>query len=626
VKKLFTLVQFGLALCLIISGGDLARAKWKLLDPRTITAMDFLPTGTGLTGIGGAGTTIEKWDAAGHNGVQITTGTVTSILVIDSTTGWATVKNDGLYRGTKGWTEWNKQLAGNNIRLLLATRSFVFVVDGKTLKFSTDGNSFTNCAGILATDTVAGVDYLDDMNLVAAAGSTVYRTSNGGADWTATSAITAGARSVYIDRFTGLTMVGGDPVLQSKDGAQTWKPCSSLFDSVQGQVVGAHDCSGVFYVAPIYQRGSFLRSQSHAQFFQEAGPANFASIRFMHICTFDRGATMFWLDSSGTLSESTDGVNGTITTNVIQWVTVSADTGITSSICGNGTTTFGIHVNYLDCVPLFVDSITVLRTTGIFNRTGSLGSIANGQVLTINYSYRAKLLGLDSAVLRLWTRSSQSGISEYRDFSVVPRGVSMPAHVMLKTNKLNFGQVKVDSTKQQSLVVYSDGCESLRIDSLVSSNPTLFAIDTKTFPIILKSGDSVKFNVRFTPTAETPYLEALELGTSAGHTFINVAGAGTQTASVGASSVQAQFALFPNPARGFLSIELPDKTSRIREIVVRDVMGRVTMTSSVTTNARVMLDVSALAAGEYIVQVTSNKSATTEAGVVMQVQHVLIIR
>jgi hypothetical protein len=594
---------------------------WRALDQNTtLSCMDFLPTGVGLVGISGPASSVAKWDLHGsENGVLIPSNPgdqILSVRAIDSSTGWATIASEGLYyTSSKLWglNTWKLVLGGNNLKLLYATKSQIFLTDGSTLRVSTNLTTFNPCTGILVGDTVNAVASVGNQVFIATAGDHVYRSVNGGGAWSMMDTVTS-SYSVFFDSVAKTIFIGGDTVRMSTDYGVTWTGViTPVIAILSGQVVGVHDCSGAFYVTTFIsnildlEHNFILRSQDHGQSFQEVGRAYNATIHFSEGLAFDRGSILYWLDPvDGWLSITMDGVDGSLPASLSPDLHLAPDSSIVSDACTHQLTPFNVTIGYGECVPLQVDSLKEISGIGTVSFTSFKVTFSATASATMQFAYEARANGIDTIHLRLWFHNTETMLAESRDFTVVAMGVSDPAKLSVNKQTVSFGQVKVDSSKLLTFTIRNSGCLDLRVDSIVSSNPTLFPIDQHVYPLVLKSGDSLPVKVTFMPTDVGEQVEAVEYGTSAGHGFVTLDGIGATTVVQGVdpSLSSNQIAIYPNPAHDFITVQ---SNSGIRQVTIHDLLGRVAMETSYESPAHVQLDLRDLPNGTYLIAVDHNR-------------------
>lgn len=222
--------------------------------------------------------------------------------------------------------------------------------------------------------------------------------------------------------------------------------------------------------------------------------------------------------------------------------------------------------------------------------------------MTVTVNYTPTAAGVDAAMLRLWFHGTEWGLREHQDFPLIATSSTLPP-VLGPLSDIDFGAVSVVSQKTLTFQISNTGCSPLRVDSIVSTNPNLFAVHVvPTMPASIASGSDLSVSVTFTPQTPGEALESIEIGTNAGHRFVSMQGVGSLNASVGPEQkLTEHFSLSPNPASTTVSlrgVNAPDAP-----VVVYDLLGRevLRLLAQQTT-----LDISALADGAYLVRVGSS--------------------
>jgi hypothetical protein len=577
------------------------RATWQKIA-QTVSAFHFMPTGTGLIGSYDPVFVIQTWDGKNLDGVFAAIDTITNIIVVDSNVAWASVRRDGLFKATKGWKEWNKVAPGSNVVVVAVIGSRVFYTDGKVLRFYENGQS-GDAQGIDPAHTVLAIDNIS-ATLVAAAETALYRSTDNGSTWQRTTSDVLAARSVYADATSNSFYTGGDTVRKSIDGGQTWTALKAsavaLYDAVEGQVVGSKDCSGLFYVSPVPSRGEILRSDQGGKFFHTVGPANFASISMRKGLSFNNASRFYWLDKSGTFSQSLDGVDGSVRDSAASLVNLSLVGEVRHMLCSAQPASVDLKITTPGCNAYAFDSIKVLSAIGVFGSLSATQPIQfQGNVTT---TYRARKVGVDTAHLRTWFHSVVTGLRESKDFTIVVEGRADPAAMLLDKTQLDFGIIKPLATKTLRTTITNTGCDVLRIDSIVTTS-SIYTLDTVLhYPFNLTAGEKLDIGVVYAPTESGPSVEALEIGSSAAHHFVKLKGTASIAGSSGVSddTPRIQVRLFPNPARDVITINV-GATSYSRPLTIFDPLGRTVFESVIPADEEtVSLDLSPLSAGPYV--------------------------
>ncbi len=572
---------FCLLIPLLVAGSS-ARASWQNFG--SYSAADFLNAHVGLVAYSDSAGPVER--VVDNSFSVVFRRHVTQIAIQDSNRAWAT-DGDSLYLGTEQWYAWKTILGQPSLTLVRATPSTLFVYSNGYLYTTVGDTMLTAVQGIRQWDSVTAIDYLSESRLIAVSifnddpqQSSVYLSTDGGADWNLVLSGVGNAASVFADRAHGLVFIGGDTLRVSGDSGVTWSavvpPPEFGIYSFTGQVYGANDCSGTFYFANSVIYGTntdILRSQDGGNTFEGVGPTPF--IIWEGPATkgwvFDRGSTVFWglLDPTKEFDivSSYDGVDGLISDSVYSALAISVDT-ISDTLCAVSSVPFKVSVASSVCTGVQIDAITVVHSSGnISNSVRPVVLFGNGTTFSLTYS--GKSPGEDSIVLRLLFHSLEWGFEEHIDFPVTAFSATMPA-LLEVPDSLSFGEIPLFTSERRTLAITNPGCATLIIDSVVSSNPSVFSLSQLPFPLYVKRGATTNIGVTFSPVTAGPALEALELGSSAGHTFIELEGSGESVAAVSDQQPD-KISVFPDPATSYINVLGVDDGA---PYAMTDVLGR----------------------------------------------------
>jgi len=409
--------------------------------------------------------------------------------------------------------------------------------------------------------------------------------------------------SVFADRTHGLLFAAGDNLRRSTDDGKTWQiiipPLQFELLAIDGKIYGAHDCSGTFYVVGT----NIMRSEDGGNTFVSVQPQPLGGhYLFVKGWAFDRGSTVFWQNNIppyvylGPLTVSHDGINGLIKDSVRSAISVSSG-DIVDTICSSAAA-LSIRVGSSICTGIRIDSISVLRAAGTIAKKIAAKTLF-GDTTQFQLSYIGRAGGSDSLSLRVWFHSLEWGIKEFKDVQAIAENIALPA-ILAAPIKLDFGDVHIDSARQLTLQITNTGCTSLRIDSLISSNPALFSVSSQSYPLNIGKDTTRKITVTFVPKTRGAFIESIELGSSAGHRFIELLGNGIREEQ---GSVEGQptetFAVYPNPASDRIDIRGLPHTAAIE---LRDLMGRMWFETS-TQESSVSIPVRDIPPGLYVLHI-----------------------
>jgi hypothetical protein len=242
-----------------------------------------------------------------------------------------------------------------------------------------------------------------------------------------------------------------------------------------------------------------------------------------------------------------------------------------------------------------IDSITVVHSSGIIAK-GITSQTLFGNAAAFSLSYSGTVPGMDSINLRILFHSVEWGFKEHVDVGVIANSTSAPAE-LVSTDSLQFGDVLVDTIGRRSLRITNTGCSALRVDSVVSSNPAIFSLPPLSFPFTIQGDSTVNIPVTFSPQRVGPSIESIELGTNAGHRFIELEGQGLSLATVSDSEQGAtDFSIVPNPASAIVSVRGITEDSKY-EII--DLLGRTVLNGFMDGQT---ISVAALPEGIYVLR------------------------
>jgi hypothetical protein len=127
-----------------------------------------------------------------------------------------------------------------------------------------------------------------------------------------------------------------------------------------------------------------------------------------------------------------------------------------------------------------------------------------------------------------------------------------------------------------SITISNPGCDALVIDTTYTTNPAIFILGSKSFPITLAPGKSTQLTISFNPHLAGDYLETLILETNVGSRNITLRGTGRAKAADAVPQVSHDdIRIYPNPANNFLNIRWGNEAGSLpRYFIIRDLLGR----------------------------------------------------
>jgi len=603
------LFLIGLLLLSSAARGQLHAPTWKLIDDQNMSSFDMLTTRKGLVAINFNGVrTLTKYDSGMLSGIYVPKATITSIIIRDQNYAYFTVNGDGIFEASNGWKDFSPLLKAPSSFLFSVIGNHILANVGVTLNYCNDGNNFQAAAGINPSDTILAADFLTSQIALAVSGKTLYESNDGGSNWNVVFNSNTKMNTIYCDRSNGIMYVGGTQTYRSSNFGKSWDTLTSVFFTLSGALVGARDCSGTFYIGPDAKTHGtdMYRSTDHGRLFVQAGPAMFSSIRLKKGVVLDRGSTFFYLDSSGLLGIVRDGIDSVVTDSVRDRLIIQADTGVVNSLCANASATpFAVHLFFDQCTGIVLDSLIQIASVPQFSAAFVSDTLQD--TMNILFAYHAKTLSSDTAHYRLKFHSPTTGNIEQRFFDVIGSGIPGSPDLLLNPSEIDFATLRIDSTRKKSLSISNPGCDTLIIDTLFSTNPEIFSIDQKIYPIKIGAGKSFPLVITFSPHLAGDYLESVQIESSVANRFVALRGSAVApTADIKQySSAAENIYIFPNPANENLSLR--SRSALPKKIILRDLLGRKVFEWQTGEELTFECNIQNIADGSYILDLGSSK-------------------
>lgn len=563
----------------------------------------MLTTRSGLFALDNNGfTALARVDTGRITETFNTNDKITSVIIRDENVAYFSVKGDGIYATSNRWKNFKLIQSAGDPNLLSVFGSMLFANFSSVLQYSDDGATFHQAGGFLPTDTVSAAEAFSLQTAVAVTGKKLYRSLDGGKNWFMVLDGLVRTNSIYVDRTHKIIYIGGSKLMKSLDSGKSWQTLTNVFYNLAGPVVGSRDCSGTFYIAsdPL-THGVIYRSVDQGKFFQEAGPGMPSLTHLKKAVVLDRGSTFFWLDTVGLLYYVRDGIDGVITDSVRDRIIIEPDTGVRYSLCNNlAATSFGVSLLFDQCTGIILDSLKQIKPAPQFAAKFIPGLI-NDTTIRIAFTYKPALAGRDTAHYRLKFHSPLTGNIEQVFFDVTGSANGGSPELLLSSSDLAYAPTYVDSARKLSVTISNIGCDTLRIDTIFSTNPAIFVGESKNFPLKIVPGKNIQYVVTFSPHFEGDYLESLDIETNSGARFISMSGKGIvrATKSVPVFAEEEGIRIYPNPANNFFTINsvrpLPER------IVIRDLLGREVLTLKSNGAFNFVCDLHSLCNGYYVI-------------------------
>jgi hypothetical protein len=154
-------------------------------------------------------------------------------------------------------------------------------------------------------------------------------------------------------------------------------------------------------------------------------------------------------------------------------------------------------------------------------------TIAPGQSLSFNVAFTPKSSGAVSGSLSFASNATNSQIPE--SFSGTGTAVAASGQLSVSPASVSFGSVPVETTQTQSITISATGA-AVTVSSDGSSN-SQFVLNGATLPLTIAAGQSLSFNVAFTPTSSGAASASLSFISNASNSQTVEALSGTGTAT-----------------------------------------------------------------------------------------------
>jgi photosystem II stability/assembly factor-like uncharacterized protein len=446
-----------------------------------------------------------------------TSGMVSSIFMVDRSTGYASIysnvnRNVSLWKTMDGGQSWFDYSQNNPSYTTCIYKTPIALIKTSWVPGGTNGSSYNDTGKFTNVFNVQtnGIEFSDSVHGVVTGGpaaSKSFFTNDGGLTWKQSSNLTAEAWSAYALKGSSIFFAVTEQtfgISVSTDYGATWK--QKYFFGVGDFMTGhVHGSGSRIYVQRTQISGpavGFYRSDdSGATFRQVGGPSHWYDTRAFWVggC---HGEYVIAFDNSGGVWRTTDGGDGTLTTNsnlTYQSITFPQ---MSSCLASDRTTTL---LN-TTCGPLILNSITLQNSGGVFfftppplpdtivengKRTYNVTFIPNGNPGTYTAQLRLKgyiVLPGNNRTLDTLIQISATALAE-------------PPKFATNLSALDFGGVGIcGQSKDSSFTFTNKGCDTLQIVSGPGALAADFTIDPITLPYSLPPDSSVTIRAHFTPT------------------------------------------------------------------------------------------------------------------------------
>ena len=147
-----------------------------------------------------------------------------------------------------------------------------------------------------------------------------------------------------------------------------------------------------------------------------------------------------------------------------------------------------------------------------------VGAVGTNNVFAPEAQFPIDLLGHDSSKVNLRFNPQEFGQyidtllfeSDSLDVAVLASGISPPPVLATGNQLMNFGSIRSDSTAINSIQVHDSSINTVRIDSVFTSSK-VFSINPLKMPMFLGKSDSLKIDIRFSPSSPGSYSDTLTI-------------------------------------------------------------------------------------------------------------------
>ncbi len=300
----------------------------------------------------------------------------------------------------------------------------------------------------------------------------------------------------------------------------------------------------------------------------------------------------------------------------------SPDNTAFGNVIRNGSKTNRFYVLNPGTDVLTVSGLSLSGTNAALFSIGALtpaSPIAPGDSAYFEVSFNPTSNGLKSAVVNI---SSDDADESAYNFAV--QGLSVSPQIAVKGNQVaildgstavsaldntNFGSVEIPNTITKSFRILNRGNDALVISSMAISglNASEFALQSMAFPKNLAAGDSLIFDITFTPSDTSNRKAIVTISSNdldvSSFDFTIQGHATRKKVGLSENQYESQVSVFPNPAVNVISLSLPMDVTATVSILTTD--GKALL-NKVEVSSGKQVDISGLAAGVYMVSIEIN--------------------
>jgi photosystem II stability/assembly factor-like uncharacterized protein len=451
-----------------------------------------------------------------------TSSAIRGVYFNDPNTGTVVSSNGSIIRTTDGGTYWTMQVSGTSKSLY-----DICITDANTgIAVGNNGTILrTTNAGMTWTQQYSGttkqfnkIFFSDPLHgIIVGNNGTVYRTSNGGLNWLGRQLGSNHLKGLhFVDQMVGMVVGSGGTIYRTTDGGGTWiqQSCESPKAQIQNSLMcTSPDLEDVFFTNINFgtivgsggricrtvnggtnwaQQSSGTSAGLHGVFFVDGNTGTAVGDSGIIVRTTDGGLTwrrqisgtkntLFDVFFSSAAVGTTVGANGTIL-RTVPGVIPCPEISLKPSVLNNGS----VYVQYQS-------NLTASGGTTPYVFSVSGGALPSGTTLSSDGLISGIPVVSGTFTFSIAAKDTK-GCLGFQNYSLV---ITAP-QFSVSTNNILFGDVRVDSDKQASLIVTNTGNSLLVVSSLFSDN-SQFSLDGTTFGLM--PGENKNILVSFAPTA-----------------------------------------------------------------------------------------------------------------------------
>jgi hypothetical protein len=296
---------------------------------------------------------------------------------------------------------------------------------------------------------------------------------------------------------------------------------------------------------------------------------------------------------------------------------ISVPTLVRDSALLGMTSTKTIRITNLGLSTLSIDrfSLTSGSVWSISDSSAHQVDALDSVAITVSFKPTSRVSYLDT--LRIWSNDPQYPVA-----SVALAGVGTAAKIRIDSPQVDFGQVKIGSSKMIRVHIYDTGTGPMTISQNELTQSDAFKLLNTSLPTVLgKKGGNMFDSVQFMPLKagwDTAYIKLsfTETNEALGNTVVRdtsimLIGEGVSDAAVQLDDAM-DVIVSPNPSRGMFLVR---SGSDVTEAIVTDASGRLITTVRAFGDK---IDLSSFASGTYFLNIRQKEGMTTVRRIVIE--------